>query len=432
MSEIKTSMLSNGKCIVYEGNGNARKASDEERISHLASLLPQSYKGEELRQVKFDSSDGCVYGKYATRQVKKLIVAEKTEPVDGTQKTKETDVPRNKSKAAPETDSISKDRPDVKNPDEVRTKEYQRGKGGEDLHSDTVPRSKGNSGLEGRESTTFEAEEADKATSGNPDSYVQDFTPAKDPEKAGSEMNHAAQRDVKFKSESEMYQNLTTAGKLPPWLENKDEDEDEDKKDKGDKKDKSDKKDEKDDDKKDNKKKSKKPPWLDGKSGKGEDDDDDDSDKKASSENDLKTALNKKEAEINSYRVKEARTKTAISYALALLRLNPKKYANAETFNEIIDKTVEKMSVEAIETAIEELKTVEAEKQNITKQIQTSAASVEEDSDPSGLSTSIVIAEQERFKKQASTNDLKEILMSGTMLGQKMDEFANYVPSEPR
>ncbi len=423
---IKTSMFSNGTVLVYEGDGKVRKASKEENSAYLASLLPASYKGEQLQQVKFDPKDGCVYGKYATKQVKKTVFAQqstnKTEPVDGTQKAKDTKVPRDKSKAAPETDAVSKDRPDVKTPKEVRTKEYQRGNGGEDLHTEVVPRSKGNSGLEGREKTTFEKEEADSATSGNPDSYVQDFTAAKSPEKAGSEMNHAAGTEIQFKSDQSIYQNLgltTTAGEQPPWLKKDKKDDD------GKEEDKDDEKDEK------KEKKGNKPPWLDGKSGDAEEDDEEEKeekkDKKAASK--LKTVLAEKDKEITALKIKQARIKESISYGIALLKLNPSKYANAETFNELVENTAEKMSVEAIQTAIEELKTVQEAKEEMTRTIQASAANAKIDD---GLVTGIVIQEEARFKKNASADDLKSILMSGTTLGQKMQDFEDYVPSEPK
>ena len=53
----------------------ASKATSEEASQHLASYLPATYKGEKLTEVKYDTSDGCVYGKYATKKVKKQIFA---------------------------------------------------------------------------------------------------------------------------------------------------------------------------------------------------------------------------------------------------------------------------------------------------------------------------------------------------------------------
>lgn len=65
------------------------------------------------------------------------------------------------------------------------------GDGGSD--ESIVPRSKGNSGMEGQDKTDFEDELADDATSGNPDSYVQDFTPSEKASPAGSKENHCAE-----------------------------------------------------------------------------------------------------------------------------------------------------------------------------------------------------------------------------------------------
>jgi hypothetical protein len=122
-----------------------------------------------------------------------------TEPVDGVQKDPEIDIPRNEAKAKPETGSITKDRPDVANPTEVRTKDYVKGKGAENLHSDVVPRSEGNGGLEGKKKVEFDVEESNKATSGNPDTYVQSVQETISATPAGSEDNHAVAKSNAIK-----------------------------------------------------------------------------------------------------------------------------------------------------------------------------------------------------------------------------------------
>src|SRR5690606_19332077 len=96
--------------------------------------------------------------------------------------------------------------------------------------TDTVPRSKGNSGLEGSSKTEFAEEGGDKATSGNTDTYVQEFKKYKEPTPAGNQLNHAAEMNVQMRPESEIYDKVKIAfeGKrqaksdLPPW-ENKDD-----------------------------------------------------------------------------------------------------------------------------------------------------------------------------------------------------------------
>ena len=76
------------------------------------------------------------------------------------------------------------DNKSVKKPIEIRTKEYKKGPGGEDLHTN-IPRDSGDGA--GGKKTTYEKETSDKAKSGNPDTYVQDFTKSEKPAAAGSE-----------------------------------------------------------------------------------------------------------------------------------------------------------------------------------------------------------------------------------------------------
>lgn len=122
-----------------------------------------------------------------------------TEPVDAIYEDKIEDnsretslnIPRNNSKSNPqEFDGV---REDVTSPDEIRSSEYDMGQNGKNLHNTgIIPRDKSGDGI-GGESTTFEDEKAKGATSGKPDTYVQEFQESKyiDPTPAGKEDNHA-------------------------------------------------------------------------------------------------------------------------------------------------------------------------------------------------------------------------------------------------
>jgi len=399
MMSKKYSMFSNGTVIVHEG-ADVRKASKEEVLEHVTSMLPETYQGEALKAVAFNVKDGCVYGKYATRKVKKTVFAQqatsKTEPVDGSQKVKDTKVPSDKSKAKPETGQITKDRPDVGKPTEIRTKDYQLGKGGENLHSEEVPRSEKDGGLKGGSVATTCEETGDKQTSGNPETYVQDLGDTKKPTPAGNEMNHAAGSEIKWHNDSTIYNNLKLAKEddkkdnLPPWLQKdkKDDDSGDEKKDddkKGD--------DKKDDDKKDDDKKECKECKCDPCEC-----------KKASSEelNQIKTALQAKEAEVASHQVKIARIEKAARYALALLQLNPNKYNDPERFIDVINQTAERMDEHAIQIAIDELGEIYAERDRTRTNVQTASPAQGVDQlwaqeDKGGLSTAIVIPEQDDY-----------------------------------
>ncbi len=432
----KYSMFPSGKIVAIGEDGIPKKASKGEEISYLISLLPKTYKDEKIEKVMFDPEDGCVHGKTASYHIKKKVVAQqstnKTEPVDGSQKVKETKVPRSKEKAKPETSSIVEDRPDVGKPTDVRQDGYQRGKGGEDLHTDVVPRSKSNSGLKGSNKTDFEVEEADKATSGNPDSYVQDFTKSEKPAAAGSEANHAAGTEIEIRSDQEIYENLKLSAKdddkcskceCDPCKCKKDDKED----DKDD--DKEDKKDDDKDDKKD-KKKGKLPPWLD----KYNKDEEKEASVDAEELKEVQAEVLEKDKEISTLRLKAGRIKEATVYALTLLKLNPAKYSDPDTFTEFINSTAEVMSVEAIKTASEETKILLAEKQRINKSVIKEAAVEGPNSGDSGIVTIIntIDPDEGRFEKEVSSDDLKQILMSGTRLGRAMEDYETYVPSEPK
>lgn len=81
---------------------------------------------------------------------------------------------------------------------------YEKGKDNTD--SKVVPRSKGDSGITGWDKTTFEDEESNNMTSGNPDTYVQSVQENVEPSKAGSKENHAAnsENDLEVTGENDL------------------------------------------------------------------------------------------------------------------------------------------------------------------------------------------------------------------------------------
>lgn len=426
-----TQMFPSGAIVSIDG-GIPKQASNKDKVAHLASLLPDSYKGEKIEHVMYNPKDGCVYGKTASKTIKKEIFAQSTQqdqtmPLDGTQKQKDNKVPSKPAKAKPETTKVTKDRPDVGKPTEVIKGGPERGSGSEDLHTDVVPRSS-DDGVGGKK-TKFEKEKADKATSGNSDTYVQKGVDSPKGSPAGSEANHAAGSEIKINHDQVIYQNLKLSKK-----DNDDDDNDNPFEKKDDKDDKKDKKDKKDDKKKDNL-----PPWLNKKD--GDDDDDDDTDKEAASlmAEELKEAsleIEAKDKEINQLRMMAGRTKEATLYALSLLKLNPKKYANADTFSEFIETTASKQSIDSIKTAAEEVKTLIAEKQNINEAVIKSATVEGQNSVEAGIVTimNTIDPDEGRFDKTASSkDDLKNILMANTKLGRDVADWdANYVASTPR
>ena len=62
--------------------------------------------------------------------------------------------------------------------------------------------------------------------------------------------------------------------------------------------------------------------------------------------------------EVAVYKLREARQKAAVKLALAYKELTPEKYASLDTFGSKIEQIVKAMSVEAIETALEEIDTI--------------------------------------------------------------------------
>jgi hypothetical protein len=400
---IKIAMFQSGKTIAIDDKGKTRQATKEESVQHLASLLPKANKtGSKLASVKYDK--GYVYGLYEDKtQLRNPIFAqakEQTEPVDGPQKVKDTKVPRDKSKAKPEVDVK---RPDVDKPTEIRTKEYKKGPGGDDLHTN-IPRDGSGDGVGGK-NTTFEAEEADKATSNNPDTYVQEFTPSEKPTPVGNENNHTAGTEIKFRPDSELYTNLTLSKKAaeqPEWLKNI----------------KKDKKDEKEEGKKEDDKEEKK------------DTKDEDKDKEAISK--LTREVEAAKAEIKEAKqaiiakdLQAARMQSAIKYALSLKEVTPAKYANHDVFVQKVEETAKNLSVEMIEAGIEQAQELKKEADTTKQEIKIAAK--EKTNDDDGISTSMVI------QKTASTakdpDRLKDILMSGTKLGRQHAKYEGYEPN---
>jgi len=452
MSVKKIAMLSN-KFFAYLDSGDVRKATSDEVNVHLASLVPPTKNGGILDAVRFNEKTGNAEYRYAHKiaddkvsykvYAKKLVAQyqsqKQSEPVDGGQdedklKENKTNVPRDESKAKPETKF---DRPKgVDNPTEVRKKEYKRGPGGEDLHTDVVPRSKKNSGLEGSDSTTFADEKANDATSGKENSYVQKFTPSTKPAPAGKEDNHAVAAEVEgnqikeanvekplnIKFSSEDLMNVINLSKKEDSIkmakaENAD--------------DKDEEKDQKSKDKENDEEKDKKS------------EDEADSKKKASVDEDLARQLKEAKSQLtetveqfkrakienNNFKIREARMKKAIEYAHNLQRINPAKYAEIENFVNRVFDTVKKMDVEAIDVAIEETKSafneiVEAshERNSIRE------ANIKSEA---GLESVLVIPRVvEGFDAAKNTDNLRLALMENTRLGRLNTELENYKPHE--
>lgn len=309
-------------------------------------------------------------------RITKTSSKDQLQPTDGIQESKDVKVPRNESKSKPESNA-AQDRPDVKNPKSV-----------------SVPRSESNGGIKGGEKVKFDTENA-KVTSGNPDTYVQKFTESETPSAAGSEKNHTAGTEIQFRSEAEIYQNLKLA--------------------------------------KENKKP--KPHWFEekGKTGKPTTPDktEENFDKKGKEKEagdykslytEAKTELQQKTAEISKMKLREARMGAAIKYALALLNVNPAKYANAESFTKVVEESATKMTVEALNEAVEGLMAVQKEA-NALRNIK--EASLNDDNNDGGLATALVIQGDNAISQVANSklSELKDIFNSGTSLGRQMRQY---------
>lgn len=422
-------MFSDGTLIVAE-DGSVRKAnkkevqeflksaSEDKVVAYLSGVFPKEHNGNGLTHVRLDKESGIAYGKYAnSSKLLKLKVlaqsapAKQTEPLNsGDKSDPDLNIPRNEKKGKPQE---FKGREDINNPTKIRDEKYDMGKGAKDLHTNEVPRDKSGDGIGGK-SVDFEDENGKDVSSGNPDTYVQEFTESEKPESAGSEKNHAVARNnseikVKFASDDLRFK----------FAEGKDK-EDHDS--------------EESEDKKDEKPGKKLPPWLkDKKDGKG-------SDEKAGEEKEAATnevvelkqklassskQVQKLEREISNRKIAEARKEAAIGLVLAYRDRQPEKYASAEAFNEKVTEIAKKMSVEAIESAMDEFNTLiraEADKQK-----KTAAQSETRNGNPS-LSHPVVIPQQNyKFASDArDPEDLASILMQSTTLGRNVSAYERY------
>lgn len=405
----KTKIFSDGTFVTANSKGEIKKASQEEVSDYLVSLFPEKKDGAEITHVKFDKESGYAKARYSSGKVyrKKVAQTKQTEPVNSVDKSDpDAKVPRDKKKAKPEIDV---GRSDVDNPDEVRKDNYDKGPGGKNLHTNKVPRDKSGDGV-GGESVGFEEETSEKATSGKPDSYVQDFSKSEDPSKAGSEENHAtaAKSDVKFATQDEIYTKLKLA-EMDEDEEDKEQDEDPEEETNEKKTEKS---------KKEGESKNREiVAQL--------------KEEVTSAQGELKKAsveIQELRKQIANRKIREARTKAATGLALMLRDRYPKKYFTAEKFNEKIEGLAKKMSVEAIETAIEELnsiRTQEAEREENIK----SASKKEADMVKEAGATSILTVPTDENEEE----DLASILAANTRLGKEvisMDKYHNSLDEE--
>lgn len=456
---IKTAMFSNGTVVAIE-NGKKRKATkqevmrhiannqtDEKVVAYLSSQLPKKDKdGRELFAVKFIAEAGAVRGLYvgADKKDKKAYQknifaqtapAKQTEPLNSGDKADPSlNVPRDEKKAKPEID-VGRD--DVDNPDKVREEKYERGKGGDDLHNSNVPRSKSDGGLKGGNVAETSEETANDATSGNPDKYVQEFTPGKKPTPVGKDNRGSAGPSTASADEETKTAASGCGGSYP--------DEDTEMKSK---KDKDDEKDTERDEKSEGKKKGKNlPPWLqnskDDKDSDSADEDKKKEKKESQTESQLRAALRslkeeneklsaqasdldesvkKYQKEINRYKIREARVNKAVIYALALRDLNPDKYAKGEDFIKRVEATVKTMPVDTIETAIAEIEQIRQEKFEAMQSVR--EASLKAASKDDSLNSAIVIPGGNY--DEDSGNDLKTALTQGTTLGKFMAQAEKY------
>lgn len=402
MSELKKiSVLSNGKVLAHTNDGNVRLASEQETAKHFASVLPETYKNNPLEAVAFE--DGFVYGKYANKTIRKKVIATlptQTESIDSAQKA--VDVPRNEKKSKPQ--DIKPEDKSVMNPTKIRTKDYKRGPGSERL--DDVPRASGD-GVGGKK-VTFEAETADKATSGKPDTYVQEVQKQETPSKAGSEANHTASSEITFNSNGSMYQNLKLSKKE---VEDKCPD------------------------------CEKSPCTCDEKENKEccAETAEVSETKEAAIDNTkeveaLKNQIETLKAEVTEAKkalakkeIIEKRVKASIKYALSMKELNPVKFASADTFVNLVENTANKMSVDLIENAIESAQNarqeIEASSNSLVKTsalLKTDEVKMEE-----GLATALFIPQSDG----EGDDELKVMLMSETSLGRNfLSKFDGYEP----
>lgn len=414
----KIAFTSKGTALIKEA-GATRRATEAEVGAYLKSLVPAEKSGAKLDAVKYD--DGFVFARYDDGKVFKKRIAQsstkQTEPVNsGDKADPDLKTPRSEKHRKPETKEIVKDRPDVGKEKEVRKKDHKRGNGGDDLHTDVIPRSKSNSGLEGSKKTDFEKEKANDATSGKPDTYVQKLNEQPKPTPSGNADNRAtagantasASDGLRVESESTIYQKIKIAeeekekdGKpVPPWL-----------------KDKKDKKGGNNDDEEDGEKDEKD----------SDDEDDKDSKKEAKLVKELKTKIAENEKTINTlkkeasrHKVREARQTAALKLALAYRDTNPEQFPTVESVADKVVELCKQMNSEALESTYEQVKAIRVanSKKSVVK-----TASVNE-----GISTAFSTP-IESISEMNSSNDvdsLREALMGRSALGKKVAEMDAY------
>lgn len=250
-------------------------------------------------------------------------------------------------------------------------------------------------------------EKADNATSGDPDTYVQKFTPGPKAEKVAGKDDKKDIKDEKKEEKDDKKDEKSESkkkGKLPPWLQKA-----------RDKKKSSDSADEDSGEKKESQTESQLRSAL----------------KSLRDENeeikgkfaDLEETVKKYHAEINRYKIREARQNQAIVYALALRDLNPEKYAKGEDFLSKVEATVKTMPVDTIETAIAEVDQIRKEKFEAMQSVREAARKMSSDKETS-LHTGIVIPRETYTTDNA--DELKLALMQGTTLGRFMAQAEKY------
>jgi len=176
--------------VANEKTSDCKKRKDVHPVDETGGGERTSKEKQMAKQ--FKGSTEPKEKKEASKNVKAQSQAKQTEPTDvgdGEKGGEKIKTPRNTSKSKPEE---IEGRKDVKSPLKVRKDNYGKGSEGKNLHTDIVPRDKGGDGLGGK-AVTFEKENSESATSGNPDTYVQKFQSDSyiKPTSYGKEENHA-------------------------------------------------------------------------------------------------------------------------------------------------------------------------------------------------------------------------------------------------
>jgi len=145
--------------------------------------------------------------------------------------------------------------------------------------------------------------------------------------------------------------------------------------------------------------------------------------------------LLEKNKEIESLKIKQSRLIESAKYALALLKFNPEKYTDEEAFISIMTSTAEKMNVDSIKVAKDEMESRRAEFDDRMLQIKQASLSEDfvnsEEFKSDGVSMPFMFQENNRVKLASSENDdLKSILQAETILGRKNTEYEQYIPGK--